>query len=539
MISNTIFLPNSFYCFHLSLKLKYQIMRKLLLYFALFNFSISVFAQSDLFSAQKNRIIGKNYRTNEIIRAKEYVFSQPIYRLYSDSLTRTVTLLLSEVGLTENSGGNTGTVVWFDLINSFERWYKPIDYNKSIVRQVSNFLFEITNKGTYCLGLNSGVAKWELKHIMYHIDAFHRIGLGYKHKLSKETSVLEGLDLKEGKPLWKRNIKNTYGWTDILQLTDSSVLVVASGLHHINLKNGSGWDFDTQTGQLDYQMLSGSKLASITNAMLSGFYQVPVGQEVVWDVNSDVLKDSATYFFASRESVSRIGFDGTVKWSTGLPIDKSSKSEIFLQNNVLYVVNMGYAFVSQNYLNYGSPFLAAYDKVSGKQLFLVNVSEKKERVNSYKVHRDTICLVFNNHIERYSLKTGKFISDHKFEMTLLGQLFEFIDNNVYIESGSSFVKLENSDTTKYFLVTAKDKILITNHNFEPKSQIDYRQVYVFRQQINNLKVISGFDETVVLDENNKIVARLDIKYNYIFVGTRLVLMDNDKLVWYDFKNLLN
>jgi hypothetical protein len=64
---------------------------------------------------------------------------------------------------------------------------------------------------------------------------------------------LEGINLKTGEVLGKRELSREYAWNNV-SLNDTTLLAVAAGLHTIHLKNGSGWDYSAVTGDKDYSV---------------------------------------------------------------------------------------------------------------------------------------------------------------------------------------------------------------------------------------------------------------------------------------------
>ena len=74
--------------------------------------------------------------------------------------------------------------------------------------------------------------------------------LGINIKVLADTQTLwrELTLLREILP-GKKILNGGCGWNDILYLNDSIVLIVAAGLHAINIKNGTGWDYIAITGK--------------------------------------------------------------------------------------------------------------------------------------------------------------------------------------------------------------------------------------------------------------------------------------------------
>lgn len=79
-------------------------------------------------------------------------------------------------------------------------------------------------------------------------------GLGYiKTYLSGHYNVLQGINLSDGKVLWKKEVNRELGWNEYFMLNDSTILISACGLNIFNINSGKGWQYKAQTGDLNYK----------------------------------------------------------------------------------------------------------------------------------------------------------------------------------------------------------------------------------------------------------------------------------------------
>ena len=80
---------------------------------------------------------------------------------------------------------------------------------------------------------------WEVNNSLYFVDPEFNLGLGYRYKMaSGYSNDLAGIDLKNGRICWTRVINREYTWNDFFYTSDTTVLIVAAGLHSLKLKNG-------------------------------------------------------------------------------------------------------------------------------------------------------------------------------------------------------------------------------------------------------------------------------------------------------------
>jgi len=77
---------------------------------------------------------------------------------------------------------------------------------------------------------------------IYFANSKYNVGMAYQFLYDggdgHYTNEFMGMDLLKGRLKWKRNINRAYGWNDYFYLNDSTLMVVAAGLHTININTG-------------------------------------------------------------------------------------------------------------------------------------------------------------------------------------------------------------------------------------------------------------------------------------------------------------
>jgi len=316
------------------------------------------------------------------------------------------------------------------------------------------------------------------------------------------------------------------------------IILAAAGLHSINIKNGTGWDYDAITGKKDYKETAITNAAGIAMGALTGTGMVATGYNLVRDVISNVLIDSSSIYLASKEKISRLGHDGQIQWTHPLPEDSTSNSEIFIKDNILYLLNKGYAFMGNRKLDFGTPFFTSFDLNSGKQIFMSTIKEKKDQVNGYIISKDTILLLFKDRVSKYSMKDGSVLSEKSFDVKTAGELRDFLGDQVYTKTDSDFKCLATSDPTKYYLYTSTKKILVTNCDLDIIDQIDADQLYIYYLKTKDLKFLAKGKETIILDNSNKIVADLKVSGKAKLAGSKLFDIQEKSFIEVDLKELI-
>ncbi len=504
--------------------------------------SITSFSQKkkmQVLSAE--RVLGKNLLTNSEIRGLQYTFPDRIHKTYLDTISGLLTVQLRGVSKNGKWLKNTGKILQYSLNNKEVKWSKKIAYQVSSVQQFSNTMIFTAGNKSYCLDINTGNKLWDVKNDIYFVDPIYNIGIGYKFKtFAGYTNELEGIDLKTGNVVWKKELNREYGWNDVFYINDSTVIVVAAGLHAINIKNGKGWDYNAITGQKDYTGNVAANTAGAALGLLTGTFVISTGYKLVRDVVSNAMGDSTHIYFSSKEQLVKIDKQsGEVAWKYPLPKDFTSKSLIFMNDSLIFMVNMGYAFMGYRKLDFGMPFIAAYDKENGNQKYLSTIIVKKDPILGFYILDREIYLVFKNRISKYSLEEGRLISEENILKEEFGELKYFVSNNVFItHDNEDFRSLRQSDSTKVFVFTNQGKVLAIDKQLNVSYTIEEDDLSLYYLRTKDYKFIAKDKHTWIINNKGKRVAEIDASSNAFLLGNILYDRQEDSFFAIDLKNIL-
>ncbi|NPA35698.1 MAG: PQQ-binding-like beta-propeller repeat protein, partial [Chlorobi bacterium] len=341
-------------------------------------FSIQSFSQknNDVKVLINEKVLGKNLLTSSEINGLEYVFPNRIHKTYLDTTSGFLTVQLRGLSKNDKWLKNKGYILLYDLNEKKLKWNKKVNFQTSYLQQFNNtMIFTVANK-SYLLDINTGNELWEVKNNIVFADPDYNIGIGYRFNGSTGYSnKLQGLDMKNGKIIWEKELNSEYGWNDLFYTNDSTLMIVAAGLHSINIKNGKGWDYETITGKKDYTETIATNVAGAALGILTGTFVTATGHNLVHDAVSNVIIDSLYIYFSSAEQLAKINKNsGEVIWKYSFPKKFASKSTIFVEDSLIYMINNGYAFMGYRELNFGKPFIAAFDKETGKQKYLSTIN---------------------------------------------------------------------------------------------------------------------------------------------------------------------
>jgi len=500
--------------------------------------STTAFSQKkDLQVIRKEKVLGKDLLNNSEIIGYEYMFPDRIEETYLDTISGFLTVQLRGVSKNGKRLDNFGKILLYDLKEKKLKWSKKIAYQASKLKQFSNtMIYTVVNK-SYCLDIDNGNELWKVKNDIYFVDPISNIGIGYNPKKSNE---LEGINLKNGEVIWNKELNREYGWNHVYYTNDSTLIVVAAGLHSINLKNGSGWDYNTITGKKDYTATIAKNVAGVALGFLTGVGVLSYGHNLVRDVASNVLVDSLNFYLASKEQLAKIDKQtGDVIWNHPFPKDLPSKSSIFMNDSLVFMINKGFAFMGYRQLNFGTPFIAAFDKVTGEQKYLSLIT-KDDPILGFHVLDKEMYLVFKNRMAKYSQETGNLLIEMSFPEEEFGELKYFVGNQVFKPNeNGDLSSLIQSDTTKVFVFTNKDKIVSVDNQLKVAKIIDFEDLNIYYLRTKNNKFFEKDKLTWIIDSEGQKVAEIEATSKAFLIGETLYDRKDDSFFEIDLTEIIN
>lgn len=491
-------------------------MRKLLIIGIFCYFGLHAEAQKDLSILHSKKSFGNNLITNKEIVGNEFVFPDRIEQSYLETESNRITIQLRGLLLGSSYLKNIGRVVLYDLDNKKTIWNKSINYQNYYLEQNGKFIFKTGLKKTYCLDYDNGDELWKTENTIAFVNAELKIGIGYTPFISNQlfynSPYFEGIDLSTGNTIWQRKINHDYGQNDIFMLNDSVAIIVSSGLHTVNLKTGVGWDYDAVT-------------------------RVPYLQTMKTEIESNVIVDSLNIYFASKEKISKLDINGNIIWSTNLPEDLTSTSNIILFDSTLYLINSGFSRCGYTTFKQGKPFLAAFNRVNGKKLFLNTIDDKRGKVIESIIDQHELVVLYKDKIAKCSVQNGTLISEKEIDTGKYGEIVGFVGYNIFNKFDSAYLSLSLTDTINHYIYTKNKAVLAIDKEFNIVNQYDIDQLYNFYLKYNKLRFLANKDNSIIIDKDNNIVAKIDIPGKAKRIESKLYFVREKSIIEIDLNEI--
>lgn len=492
----------------------------------------------------ENRFVGRDCVSGDSIPAVLYRFNRRVERIpVLDTVAGRAIVQFRDITKNGKYLEPVGPMISMELSDGAVLWQRDIGYIFGHTWIDEELIVETDLQKSRRIDPETGTDLWEKKIRLYALPddwsgAEPKIGLGYAQIMGARGEKAQGFNLADGSTLWKRPLNFQSGWSACDMVSDSVVLVQADGLHLFNLYTGQGWDYEAEVSTL-YDRRSALK----TLGLASGFFTelaVMQSSERITELCSNVILSDSVLYWASREEIAAFdSIDGHVLWKTRLPEKAGSRSNIFETDTSIFVINRGVAVFLNRYIEYGRPFLAAYEKTTGRISMLQVVDQRRCRIMDYAFHEDSVLLALEDRIAVHDLNSGKLQRETQIDTVAVGRIL-WEDNGRYclydsVKGRFEFVSRGLDDWT---LRTDKDNLLRWNILRDEIRTIPVDSCWIQRDRYDNLLLVGLGDKSCLIDDNGYKYAELNLPATRLR-GTTMYSYTEEGLAKVDLKPLLD
>lgn len=458
---------------------------------------------------------GRYLSGNHPIQGEAYFFPGSIMDFDIDT---TAGLMMAILKKPESEA--VGKFMVYDLKSNEVKWFKELALMMNQVNLTNGIVMHTKAKKTTVIDVGSGKKVWNTNSPVFAAIDSPPVALNYS--VSFLHPKVQGIDIANGRVLWERKIPSDYGWNGIWKIDDSTAIVAASGLHTINLYNGQGWSFITETGkdqvaEMIFQTMALNALG-IGFGQLSGIYFYGyIVPPIIWDIVSNVVNDGSNFYFAGKNVITRLDMtSGDTLWISQLPEKMTSKSQLFLGNGLVYMINLGYAKKMNLHISIGTPYITAFDQETGEQRFFTTIGARKDSICDFRVNKEGIAVLFNNKLAMHDLDSGKFIGERYCHGSLI-----FNENEVYAFENDEYIDLVKQNAGNTYIKTGDGKILELNKDLKVTRILTTGDMYFRIDTANSYNLIHRKNEVIVLNHDGQPLVQLKASGNAKLIGSKV------------------
>lgn len=476
---------------------------------AVFAFILSLRAQVHIQEMSNYEPVGRNLLNQREVIAFKETFDVTIQRADFDSVTNTVLLTLKdEVGKDEKVvDSGICHAVFFDLELNELKWRKKYYRNEEIYIKRGPMVFKVKGDDFFLADAETGEEQYKIGTGMWpvYFDTEEgwmicmtgMKGLGSRRNLCR-------IDLKSRSRIWERDVKSAQEFEMATKLDDSTMLFVGNGLYSVDVNNGEGWRLETNMQEISNENY--------------GLYSLVSSVRVC----SNPFVDGSDIYIAGIKRLIKTDRNGKEMWHARLPEQKTSISRLFATEDYLLMVNMGFAPHSYSFYytylgKWGKPFLAAYDKKTGKNVYMRERKKYVDYIKDVEFRDDeSLFLLFadkegHQSVEKYQANTGALVGRKEVAPVVIqssGSMNAFIGSDVCVKKDNQFVHLVEMDTVGVYVV-CDNGVLHLDGGLKGTDFISFNDLFVYNGKYGDLRFYSHGKETVVVDGEDREVATLN------------------------------
>ena len=200
------------------------------------------------------------------------------------------------------------------------------------------------------------------------------------------------------------------------------------------------------------------------------------------------------------------------------------------------MINLGFGLKGNNLCKAGRPFVASYDKQTGHQLFMNQLSEDKNVALDAYVCDDLAYVVFEDSLCSVSLNDGHTIAAKRWDEIKRGSLLQVMRDTLfaYDSQGQRFVNIAvNGDLLP--IQVANGDVYLLDKQLNIQKRLKSEEHYIVFCRWRNRLFMQQLDKQAywVSDSNQKALSQLSVNIEHFRpMDQILVLQTRDKIILY-------
>lgn len=452
-----------------------------------------------------------------------------------------------------------GELVVYDLREGKVLWNKIVnlaDYELSLsmkalrtgtasvmklnpLRMTRYGLLHKTGSKITMLDAQTGEQLWKMKGYPVYYDDSQDVMLNYT---SATSAHLQGTSLSTGKKLWTMNASHSrnWGWDEALIENDSLIVVAADELHFLNPLSGQVTTHEALTGTKDASgtiALLGLAALSAVSAATTGFYYIPTGggfgQDVTTHLVSNIYKQDDRYYLADREQLRCFDKHGNLMWASSFPSKTAACSQLSGSNGQIRMASFGFGLKGGVEMHAsGRPFLATFDAMTGDELSMQFLSEKKKMVEG-AVMDEAGTFLMTHEALAYQSASDTAVVGSAWNAVAYGHPVDMPTDTIYTyrKNDTALTPL-HADGQHCIVMTDKGKMLVVDKELNIVDDYQSGNVYRICHRYGSLDFVTNNegDDCWIVEQSGRPVARLTVPVRMVqLVGSTLYIASETSL----------
>jgi len=347
------------------------------------------------------------------------------------------------------------------------------------------------------------------------------------------NKVARYVDLETGETKWLRRINSDGGiWEEVKLVGDSVMYISARGVHKVRMSDGEGWSYKMKTTYNDpASAISTGVMVGMAGVMFGAIGGAIAGATASTSsysgFSSNILLDTVSndvYFSAIKELV-KLNDKGDTEWEVPLGRKESGMAILLDRGDRIIHINKGLVYYNGIEAWAGLPYVAAYEKTSGKEIYKKEFPRGGMRLTV--LTEDTLVARITNKLYKFDFVNGVLLDTVVDEQS---RGYRAIDATEYYQEspGGGIFPL----TAKYpgHVVVEDDTVSITvlTSNLMREHSFAKEELWTLVGTFRDLEILRRQDDVHIL-QKGKSIGQLKLRGKVEIVGNTLQVVDNNTM----------